>query len=273
MHKVTVIIPTWNRAPLLLDAVKSALAQTYPPFEILICDDGSTDSSEEAIKSIDDSRVKWVAGERGGRPAIPRNRGIAKSKGNWLAFLDSDDRWYPEKLENQFDALAGTTCQASCTNAFRVKGVGCNSEKLINWEKEIISFNDLASVNRVVCSSVLVSKNIVQEVGGFPEDIELTACEDYALWLKVCARTNFAYCQEALVDYSDLPEESIRQFYTDGESVKKAVCSHFIAWASGDSTLKSYNNILSKTIKKNKIPLLGSAARYLQKIKHIMCRN
>ncbi len=93
--EVSVIIPTWNAAATIKTAVLSALRQTYPPLEILVCEDGSTDNSKEIVESLNDARVRWLTGPHAGQPAIPRNRGIRKATGQWLAFLDSDDEWLP----------------------------------------------------------------------------------------------------------------------------------------------------------------------------------
>ena len=82
---ITVIIPTWNRANVIKVAINSALKQTYTPLEILVCDDGSTDETKRIISEIDNPIVKWVSGKRSGSPAIPRNKGIALAKGNWIA--------------------------------------------------------------------------------------------------------------------------------------------------------------------------------------------
>src|SRR4051794_13419670 len=100
-NSVSVIIPTWNRAATLGPAIQSVLNQTYPPREVLVCDDGSTDNSVDVVAQLDDQRIRWLPGGRGGRPAIPRNRGIGAATGEWLAFLDSDDEWLPDKLERQ----------------------------------------------------------------------------------------------------------------------------------------------------------------------------
>src|SRR5512135_2903291 len=119
MPSVSVIIPTWNRRETLERAVRSALDQTVVPQEVLVCDDGSTDDSRRIVEAIGDPRVRWVEGPRGGRPAIPRNRGIRESSGEWLAFLDSDDEWMRDKLARQLAAAAGSGCRAVCTNAER----------------------------------------------------------------------------------------------------------------------------------------------------------
>ena len=104
-YSVSVIIPVWNAERTLKATIDSVLNQTIDVTEVLVCDDGSTDSSEEIVKNYSDSRVKWLTGRRGGRPAIPRNIGINNAKCDWLAFIDSDDVWLPNKLEKQFIQL------------------------------------------------------------------------------------------------------------------------------------------------------------------------
>src|SRR5690606_38869541 len=107
MVKISVIIPTWNRAETLGKAISSALNQTLSPYEVIVCGvDGSPD--QKVVNSIKDPRVRWIEGGKDGLASIPRNRGIKASKGEWLAFLDSDDEWLPEKLEKQFKRATET---------------------------------------------------------------------------------------------------------------------------------------------------------------------
>ncbi|WP_275095371.1 glycosyltransferase family 2 protein [Oryzomonas japonica] len=98
MKIITIIIPTWNHAQFLEKAVCSVLAQTSHLLEILVCDDGSTDDSEQVVRGIGDSRIRWNAEMRGGRPTLPRNRGIRESRGERIAFLDNYDEWFHKKL-------------------------------------------------------------------------------------------------------------------------------------------------------------------------------
>lgn len=216
MDKVSVIIPTWNRAGTVASAVLSALRQTVLPLEILVCDDGSTDETERIVRELGDPRIKWLPGSRAGRPAVPRNRGVAASEGEWLAFLDSDDAWLPEKLERQLKAVGDEGCKASCTNALRyVRGKG-DDGTLLTWRKNRIRFEDLVEENVVVCSSALVHRSLLNEAIGFPEETSLRALEDYALWLRISTQTDFAYIPEAQVIYFDDVDSSIR---ADSENV------------------------------------------------------
>jgi glycosyltransferase involved in cell wall biosynthesis len=228
-----VIIPTWNRARTIQRAIDSALQQTLPVLEILVCDDGSTDDTESIVASIakHDARVRWIAGERGGRPAIPRNRGLRESRGNWLAFLDSDDAWLPGKLEAQLDAARGLRTLAVCSNAIRVAADGRESGALLDWSRPRLTFGDLLTANRVVCSSCVLHRSLLAKAGGFPEEPEFKAVEDYVLWLRVAALADLAYCRGALVHYWDDPEGSIRSEQSiPPETQKTLVLAATRAW-------------------------------------------
>jgi teichuronic acid biosynthesis glycosyltransferase TuaG len=229
---VSIIIPTWNRSSLLVDAVRSSLSQTVRSFEVLVCDDGSTDDSEYLVKSLQDSRVKWIEGRRFGYPGPARNRGIQLAQGKWVAFLDSDDLWAADKLERQLDAMYLRGLQASSTNAKQVIPSSIDEPSpLLCLEKDTITLSDLLSSNWIVCSSMLVDRNLLIEAGGFPEGQEFRAIEDYALWLKVSALTNIAYLSSCHVSYRDDPSTSIRStcHHSKG-NLNRRVLAHFMEW-------------------------------------------
>lgn len=239
MDTVSVIIPTWNRSEVLVKSVRSALTQSFAPLEVLVCDDGSTDRSYELVLEMNDPRVVWIAGQHSGLPAVPRNRGIAQSKGSWIAFLDSDDVWIPEKLEKQISLAKMTGCKAVCCNALRfVPGQGIVGD-YIDWHKDRITFKDLLHVNNVICSSSLIHRSIFASVHGFPENIKLKALEDYALWLRIAMQSDFAYVSDPLVVYVDDVENSIRADNGDFQSQKKAVFVDLLRWAFTESIKNS----------------------------------
>lgn len=105
---VSVIIPTYNRANLILQAVKSVLNQTYKNFEIIIVDDGSSDNTEDVINVIHDNRIRYIKHAINKGASAARNTGIREAKGKYIAFQDSDDHWLPDKLEKQVKRIENT---------------------------------------------------------------------------------------------------------------------------------------------------------------------
>ena len=250
MNNISVIIPTWNRAATLERAIRSALNQTLPPLEVLVCDDGSTDESRELVESINDSRVLWIDGEHSGRPAIPRNRGIRASQGEWFAFLDSDDEWLPEKLEKQLEYVYKIGCDAVCSNAIRyVPSQGDSRNEYLHIFEESISFTELIHNNYVICSSVLIRKDIVDKCKGFPENRALIAMEDYALWLRAATFTEFAFLNEPLLIYRDEPEVSIRAYGSSVWKQKINILNSFISWACETDCAENNKQYLDLTKK------------------------
>ncbi|WP_269851239.1 glycosyltransferase family 2 protein [Methanosarcina horonobensis] len=198
MTEISVIIPTWNRAETLGKAISSALNQTLPPLEIIVCGvEGSLD--QEVVNSINDPRVRWIEGGRDGLASIPRNRGINASRGEWLAFLDSDDEWLPDKLEKQLKHANKMGCSAACSDAIRYIPSKGYAGTIVNGEVsgDLISFSLLSNNNYIVCSSVLIKKRhcgkmrwisrryIVKSWGR----LRIMAAYSYTYGLCLCKRT------------------------------------------------------------------------------------
>lgn len=101
MKAVSVIIPAYNRASVIERAIDSVIAQTFDDLEIIVIDDGSTDNTEEIVKSISDERIRYIRCETNRGPGATRNEGLKIAQGKYIAFLDSDDEWLPEKIEKQ----------------------------------------------------------------------------------------------------------------------------------------------------------------------------
>lgn len=242
-NSVSVIIPTWSRAACLERAIRSCLAQTLPVLEILVCDDGSTDGTEQLVNSFTDPRIKWCPGERGGRPAIPRNRGIRISRGDWLAFLDDDDEWFPNKIERQLALAETSSCRAIAANALRIlpgKGV---AGALLTDPAERLNFALLLKKNYVICSSVLLHRSLLPTVEGFPGQLELCALEDYALWLRVATQTDFACLPDPLLNYADNPQQSIRSNSLDELVQRLLVLKDFLAWSAHANLPAEYRHL------------------------------
>ncbi len=105
MPDVSVIIPIYDRSEFLCTAIASVLAQTLQDFEIIVVDDASADDTQEVVGNLDDGRIRYIRHEINKGVAATRNTGVLNSKGKYIAFLDDDDEWFPEKLKKQFDLL------------------------------------------------------------------------------------------------------------------------------------------------------------------------
>ena len=193
---VTVVIPTWNREDLLPRALTSVARQTRPPEEVLVVDDGSTDGTEGMIRRQFPG-VRYLRQENRG-VAAARNRGIEVARGDWLAFLDSDDEWLPEKLARQLDALRERPEFLLChTNEVWIRrGKRVNAMKKHAKSGGYI-FNECLPLCVISPSSVLAHRNLFERVGLFDE--ALPACEDYDLWLRVTASHPVLYLEEPLI--------------------------------------------------------------------------
>ncbi|MBA4319036.1 MAG: hypothetical protein C0412_11615 [Flavobacterium sp.] len=242
--QISVIIPTYDRLNYLHSAIESVLLQTIQPYEILVCEDGSTEEIKKMVATFNNPKVKWLPGEHAGRPAIPRNRGIQAAQGDWVAFLDDDDTWLPKKLELQLQLLNKTGCLAACSNAWRMTSLNRQGLYFDSQILPIISFNKLLNTNLIISSSSLIHKSILLETGGFPEQDSLLVGEDYALWLKISNITPFCYIDEPLLEYNDEPATSIRNKGKTAEEQKFEVFQEFLSWPG--SKQKPYNSFMVK---------------------------
>jgi len=209
---ISIIVPTYNRADLLPQAVESVMKQTYSNWELLIVDDGSTDNTEQALQKYLSNKIRYVKCPHSGLPAIVRNVGIREARGKWIAFLDSDDVWLPEKLERQIQIIRNRPdVSLVCTNTYRKT----NDDEMKEYfsipdKKASIYLESLLLENFVVTSTVLVSKDCLLGMGGYNESPDFQAVEDYDLWLRLSMNHKIEYLSEPLVIYRDVPKESIR---------------------------------------------------------------
>ena len=183
--KISVIIPTFNRKKTLGRAIESVRNQSLSPFEILIIDDGSNDGTKEWIKeSFQD--IKYIYQNNQGVSSA-RNKGIKYAYGDWIAFLDSDDEWLPSKLYEQVKAIGSNPeIKFFHTNEIWIRnGVRVNQMKKHKKYGGYI-FEKCLDICRVSPSSVLIKKEIFDDIGTFDESLRV--CEDYDLWLRITSK-------------------------------------------------------------------------------------
>ena len=202
----SVVIPTYNRAEKLLRALKSLNQQTFPDFEVLVCDDGSTDETRTVVDEFRSQirflDLRYFFESNWGGPAYPRNIGIKKASSDWICFLDSDDSWYPEKLETMLLHLDGSDLIYHGVDLIDDSG---KSKPLISRQLKYPVFQDLmlkGHNGRIINSSVCARKEIIEKVDGLSENRLLIGVEDADLWLKISRYTErFKYISKRLGTY------------------------------------------------------------------------
>ncbi|MET0090366.1 MAG: glycosyltransferase [Candidatus Thiodiazotropha sp.] len=193
---VSVIIPTHNRVHTLPRALDSVLAQSHAVREIIVIDDGSNDGTPDLMTRHYSNCVYLRQDNRGVSAA--RNRGIREANGEWLALLDSDDSWMPEKLERQLGRLTALPQLRLCHS----EEIWIRNGKRVNAMRKHAKqggqiFEHCLPLCVISPSAALLHHRLFDDYGGFDE--ELPACEDYDLWLRICSREAVAFVDEPLV--------------------------------------------------------------------------
>ena len=197
-------MPAYNAAPYINDAVNSVLNQTYADWELIIIDDGSTDNTAQKVQPWleQDSRIQYFYQDNG-KQGKARNLGISKSKGDYLAFLDADDLWLPDKLEIQMEAIQKKEVDLVFADSYIFQDADIsNVSKRMNVKKAFFSGEEAIQLfleaNRIPILTVLVKKAKVLEVGSFSEKANIQNAEDYHLWLKLLI-SNAVFCSSDIV--------------------------------------------------------------------------
>lgn len=198
---VSVIMPTFNRVDTLPRAIRGVLDQTFDDLELITIDDGSTDGTEPVVKGLSDPRIRYIRQENGG-VASARNRGLAEARGEFVAFLDSDDEWLPRKLERQLEVFArGSSRLGLVYTGVETVSAAQRSVQLPSMAGLVFPRMLHRNVIHGGGSNVLLRAEVLPFVGGF--DTGLPAAEDYDLWLRVSRFFEVDYAPEPLVRYYD----------------------------------------------------------------------
>ena len=192
---VSVVIPTHNRANVLMRAIRSVLSQTYPNLEIIVVDDGSQDGTASILSGI--SGVRTIRQSNRGVSAA-RNAGISNSLGKLVAFLDSDDEWRPEKIQKQILLYSPEKPEFIChCNELWMRANRVVHQKGIHTKQGGVFFTRAVERCLISPSAVIISRVLLDKVGWFDEDLE--AAEDYDLWLRITAFHEVDFVNEQLV--------------------------------------------------------------------------
>ncbi|ARN85049.1 glycosyltransferase family 2 protein [Candidatus Nucleicultrix amoebiphila] len=196
---VSIVIATFNRAPLLKETLQSVISQTYKNLEIIVVGDGCTDNTEEVVANLNDTRIHYFEITHAGRPAVPRNFGAMKAKGNYIAFCDDDDIWVNTKIEKQLAVFLCNPELGLVYTGFSNFTKNTDFSEVVNLDKT--SFEKQLYRNRIAFSTIMISKKILHKIQGFDERAALKASEDYLFVLKIVACYPFFFLNEPLLKY------------------------------------------------------------------------
>ncbi len=237
---VSVVIPTYNRLAFVQQAIASVIAQTYTHWELIIVDDGSDDRTAEVIVAMRNDRIKLLEMHHCGNIAALRNAGAKAGSGVWLAFLDSDDLWFPDKLSIQLQALlksgkrwgyGGFEIMNSEMQTIPNKaGMYC---PVSGWIAKEVLTNE-ASVN---IGAMMLERSLFNEAGGFNEDIKLLYREDYELVIRLAMRAEALAVPDLLVRVREHKGRSTNIFQ-HGHDRTATVYEHFIRTYTNDKLAK-----------------------------------
>jgi glycosyltransferase involved in cell wall biosynthesis len=189
---ISIVIPTYNHAHFLSEALGSVTKQTYSNWEVVVVNNYSEDDTINVVAGINDPRIRLVNFKNNGVIGASRNEGIRRAQGEYIAFLDSDDIWYPNKLEFCLEALRMGYDLVCHKLIFRyedgtLRNTNYRRKQTISYER--LLYQD----NCITPSATIVSKIILDKVEGFSEDPAFTTAEDYELWLRIAKVSSRLY--------------------------------------------------------------------------------
>lgn len=239
--KVTALIPTYNRLAQISRAIDSVLAQTYPVSEVIVVDDGSTDGTADFVEQKYGWRVRLFRQPNSGVSAA-RNHGIREARGEWIAFLDSDDWWHPEKIEKQFAAIGsygGAPGVCFTNNVYgghpemtfsRFDEVGFGNAPAIGMLDDTAALI-LEGREPFFTSSFLIQRNLLLKVGGFDQSLAIR--EDTDIFFRLCFKTPFSFVGEPLTEIDRTPSRSLglcKMYSTRDDTVFDCSDRIFFKW-------------------------------------------
>ncbi|MCM1138667.1 MAG: glycosyltransferase [Muribaculum sp.] len=187
---VSIITPCYNAERVISQAIESVLSQTYQNWEMIIVDDCSTDGSADIIKKYakQDDRIKYLRTEKAsGSPSLPRNMGIDNAKGDYVAFLDSDDLWLPNKLEKQVEFMSKNKASISYSYYEKMSWNGERNNRLIKTSSKS-TYKSLLKSNTIPCLTSMITLNVIGDIR-----FKQIPQEDFCFWLDILKKGYIAY--------------------------------------------------------------------------------
>lgn len=243
---VSVVMPSFNTEKYIKDAIDSVLRQTYNNIELIVVDDCSTDNSVDIVKKYDDPRIQLIVNKCNKGAAFSRNIALKKSKGEWIAFLDSDDIWEPKKLEEQIKFMANSNCWFSYTDYREFKDNVNNCIAIVSGP-DTISKLDMYKYCWPGCLTVMYNAKKI----GIVQASLISKNNDYAMWLCLIKNAKCLRLNEILANYRKYRNGSI-----SSDNITKLIKSHYILYRRSEgfgiclSIFCCIVNLIYGTIKK-----------------------
>lgn len=193
---VSIVMPSYNCGRFVRDTIESVFAQTYTNWELLFVDDCSTDDTESIVKTFIDPRIRFFKNEKNSGAAVSRNWALREAKGQWIAFLDSDDLWEPTKLERQVRFMEENGYKFSYTYYEEMDADGNDTDVVVYGPKKITKTGMFAFC-WPGCLTVMYDASAV----GLIQIEDIKKNNDYAMWLKVCQKADCYLLPEVLAKY------------------------------------------------------------------------
>jgi len=260
---ISIIIPTYNHAHFLKKSLKSVLNQKYENWEAIVVDNNSKDATNKVISDFNDNRIKLIKINNNGIIAKSRNLGIKQAKGNWIAFLDSDDLWYPTKLSSVLTILQSENKYDVVVTDELMIDVETGNKKILKNGPYVKDFYKtmLLYGNRLSTSATIVRSSFLEKYGIlFPEERDFVTVEDYDLWLNLALnKAQFKFIPSVQGEYTihdnNCSQDSSMYFH----NLHRLLEFH----ASKLVHIKKYKNISSRLILIRAQRLLEKRERYL----------
>lgn len=193
---VSIIMPSWNTGRYIAESIQSVLAQTYTNWELIIVDDCSTDNTDEVIANFCDKRIRYLQNTQNSGAALTRNRALREANGEWIAFLDSDDIWLPEKLEKQIEFMKRNNYVFSYHDFEKIDEAG-RSLGVIVTGPEIVTRSMMYNYGYPGCLTFMYNAKFM----GLVQIKDIKKNNDYAILLKLCKKADCYLLKENLARY------------------------------------------------------------------------
>lgn len=194
---VSIIMPSYNTASFIAESIQSVLAQNYKDWELIIVDDCSPDNTDEVVRPyLSDTRIRYLKNDKNSGAAVSRNRALREAKGKWIAFLDSDDLWMPDKLSKQIRFMENNGYHFSYTNYVEIDVDGKRNGITVTGPKKITK-TGFFNYCWPGCLTVMYDRDAV----GLIQIADIKKNNDYAMWLKVCRKADCYLLDEELALY------------------------------------------------------------------------